>query len=414
MTEGPCGRWQSPRQFSGRTEVPTPPLTLVRFTLDIVFALLSLCAIGYYLLVLWAARSFRRRARPPQGFTPPVTILKPVRGDDPEAFAAFESHCRQDYPEYELIFGVWDPADAAIAAVERLRQEFPQRAIRLVMCPQALGANRKLSNLVQMLPHARFPYLIVNDSDIRVPPDYLRQIMAPFADSNVGLVTALYRGAPSPTLGSRLESLGISTDFIGGVLAARLLEGGVRFALGSTMAMRADVLARIGGFEPLLDYLADDYELGKRTADAGLRVEIADAIVDTHLPAYSWGEFLEHQLRWWRGIRDSRRAGYLGLAFTFGIPWAVFAVLAAGGAPWAWLLLLAALLARYASAEYVARSVLDDRTYRRLSVLLPLRDLLAMAIWVAGFAGHTVTWRGERFLLKDRKLYRTSSESSAS
>ncbi len=359
-------------------------------------------------MVLWAARSFRRRLRPPEGFTPPVSILKPVRGDDPDAFAAFESHCRLDYPEYELIFGVWDPADTAIAAVERLRQQFPGRAIRLVMCPQSLGANRKLSNLVQMLPHARFPYLIVNDSDIRVPPDYLRRVMAPFADSNVGLVTALYRGAPSPTLGSRLESLGISTDFIPGVLAARRLEGGLRFALGSTMAIRAEALARIGGFEPLVDYLADDYELGKRTADAGLRVELADTLVDTHLPPYSGAGFLHHQLRWWRGIRDSRRAGYLGLALTFGLPWAIAAVLAAGGATWAWCLLLATLFARYVMAEYVARLVLDDPAYPRLRLLLPLRDLVALAIWLLGWAGRSVIWRGERFLLKDRKLHRTA------
>ncbi len=372
-----------------------------------MFGLLTLCAIAYYLLVLWAARSFMRRARHAEDFTPPVTLLKPVRGDDPEAFSAFESHCRQDYPEYELIFGVWDPADPAIAAVERLRQQFPQRAIRLVMCPQALGANRKLSNLVQMLPHARFPYLLVNDSDIRVPPDYLRKVMAPLAYPEVGMVTALYRGAPSSTLGSRLESLGISTDFIAGVLAARLLEGGVHFALGSTMALRAEVLTRIGGFEPLLDYLADDYELGKRTADAGLRVEIADTIVDTHLPAYSWSGFLEHQMRWWRGIRDSRAAGYLGLALTFGLPWAILALLAAGGARWAWLLLLAALLTRYAMAECVARTVLDDHQYRRLRALVPWRDLVALGIWLAGFAGHSVTWRGERFRLRHRKLSRT-------
>jgi len=353
-----------------------------------------------------AARSFLRRPRAPEGFNPPLSVLKPVRGDDPEAFAAFESHCRLDYPEYELIFGVCDPADPAIAAIERLKQEYPQKAIRLVLCPQDLGANRKLSNLVQMLPHARYQYLIVNDSDIRVAPDYLRKVMAPFADSGVGLVTALYRGAPSPTFGSRLESVGISADFTGGVLAARLLEGGVRFALGSTMAIRSDVLATIGGFEPLLGYLADDYELGKRTAEAGFRVEIADTVVDTHLPAYSWGGFLEHQLRWWRGIRHSRRSGYLGLALTFGVPWALAALLAAGGAMWSWFLLLATLAARFGIAGYVVGAVLHDPHYRRLSALLPLRDFVALGIWLVSFFGTTVTWRGERFRLKDRKLYR--------
>lgn len=379
---------------------------MIRFIVETLFALLTCCAIAYYLLALWAARSFLRRPRAALGFTPPVSILKPVRGDDPDAFAAHESHCRQDYPEYELIFGVWDPADPAIAAIERLRKEFPERSIRLVICPQVLGANRKLSNLVQMLPHARYKHLIVNDSDIQVAPDYLQKVMAPFADAQVGMVTALYRGVPCATLGSRLESLGISTDFTPGVLAARLLEGGIHFALGSTMAIRTDVLARVGGFEALLDYLADDYELGKRISDAGYRVEVADTVVATHLPAYSWGQFLEHQLRWWRGIRDSRPGGYLGLALTFGLPWAVLTVLAAGAAPVSWLLLMITLLFRFAMAEYVVRSVLDDRSYRPLNLLLPIRDLVAFGIWTAGLFGHSITWRGERFRLKDRKLYR--------
>ena len=386
-------------------------MNTIRSALEVLFALLTLCAIAYYLMVLWAARSFLRRARAAGGFTPPVSLLKPVRGDDPEAFAAFESHCRQDYPDYEIVFGVFDPADPAIASVERLTKEFPERAIRLVMCPQALGANRKLSNLVQMLPHARFPYLLINDSDILVAPDYLRKVMAPFADPTVGLVTALYRAVPFRTLGSRLESLGISTDFMGGVLAARRLEGGVRFALGSTMAMPREVLQRIGGFEPLVDHLADDYELGKRTADAGLRVEIADTVVDTHLPAYSWGAFLGHQLRWWRGIRDSRRGGYLGLALTFGIPWALCTVLAACGAPWAWALLLATLIARYAVAESVARGILEDRHYARLRWFLPLRDVVSLGVWLVSWFGHTVAWRGERFRLRGGKLQREPSES---
>lgn len=389
-----------------RPERPATENT-IRIGFEILFGALTACAIGYYLLVLVAARAFLHRRKAAEGFTPPVTLLKPVRGDDPDAFAAFESHCLQDYPDYEIIFGVWDLDDPAIAAVQRLKHQFPQRRIELVICPQALGTNRKVSNLVQMLPHAQHLFLIVNDSDIRVSPDYLRKVMAAFADSNVGLVTTLYRGAPSPTLGSRLESLGISTDFIGGVLAARLLEGGIRFALGSTMAVRRDVLDRVGGFELLLDFLADDYELGKRTAQTGALIEIADVVVDTHLPPYSWSAFLDHQLRWGRSIRDSRPGGYLGLALTFGLPWALAALIAAGGALWSWLLLLLTLAVRFGVAGYIAVGVLQDPAYRRLSALLPLRDLVAFGIWLAGFFGSTVSWRGERFRLKDRKLYRS-------
>ncbi|MBZ5648350.1 MAG: bacteriohopanetetrol glucosamine biosynthesis glycosyltransferase HpnI [Acidobacteriia bacterium] len=381
---------------------------MLKTALELVFALLTLCGLGYYLLVLWAARSFVRRSRPVEVFTPPVTILKPVRGIDPEAFAAFESHCRQDYPDFEIIFGVWDPADSAIAAIEQLKKEFPDRSLRLIVCPEILGTNRKVSNLVQMLPHARHQHLIVNDSDVRVPQDYLRRVVAPFADAKVGMVTALYRGAPEDTLGSELESLGISTDFIGGVLAARVVDRGIRFALGSTLAIRRDLLAQIGGFEALLDYLADDYEMGKRTCDAGFRVELADTVVDTHLPAYSLRSFFEHQLRWARGMRDSRRAGYFGVVLTFGLPWSVFALIAAGGALWAWALFAVTVLARLAVAGVIGRVILRDPHVWCLLWLLPLRDFMALLVWCASYAGHTIIWRGERFRLKDRKLYRVS------
>ncbi len=372
-----------------------------------------MCGIGYYVLVLWSARSFLRRTRPAEKFTPPVTILKPVRGVDPDAFVAFESHCRQDYPQFEIIFGVWEHDDPAIAAIEQLKSEFPGRSIRLVVCPQLLGTNFKVSNLIQMLPMARFEHLIVNDSDIRVPSDYLRKVVAPFADPSVGMVTSLYRGAPEKTLGSELESVGISTEFMAGVLAARVVEGGIHFALGSTLAIRRDVLAKIGGFEALLDYLADDFEMGKRTSDAGYRVELADTIVDTHIPAYPFGKFFQHQLRWGRSTRDSRRAGYLGVLLTFGLPWAVFALIAARGAPWAWILFAAALLTRYAVAETVARGVLADSHYPRLRALVPLRDFIAMAVWIGSYTGRSVIWRGERFVLKDRKIYKDPAQRAA-
>ncbi len=358
--------------------------------------------------MLWSAYSFLHRAKPAAGFTPPVTILKPVRGVDPEAFAAFESHCRQDYPDFELIFGVWDPADPAIPAIERLKQEFPERSIRLIVCDKILGTNRKVSNLIQMLPHARHQHLVITDSDIRVASDWLRKVMAPFAGAQVGMVTSLYRGAPESTLGSELESLGISSEFMGGVLAARIVEGGIHFALGSTLAIRRNVLERIGGFDLLLDYLADDFELGNRTSAAGYRVELADTVVDTHVPGYSFGTFFEHQLRWGRSTRDSRRAGYLGVLLTFGLPWSVLALIAAFGAPWAWALFVAALLTRLAVAWSIGWTVLRDPLVKGLLWLLPLRDFIALAVWIGSYTGRTVTWRGERFVLKDKKIFRAT------
>jgi len=264
----------------------------------------------------------------------------------------------------------------------------------------------KVSNLAQMLAEARCDCLIVNDSDIRVEPDYLRSVTAPLTDSRTGMVTCLYRGVAGPTLGSRLEALGISTDFCPSVLAARQLEGGIRFGLGSTLAFRRAELAKIGGFASFADYLADDYELGKRIAGLGLSVKLSDVVVETYLPSYRMDEFFAHQLRWARGVRDARASGYLGLVFTFGLLWALLALTASGGALWAWVGLAVTLFLRFAVAMIVGRNVLKDRQTLKDGWLIPLRDLIAVAVWIVSLGGHTVTWRGDRFRLKDGKLSR--------
>jgi ceramide glucosyltransferase len=326
-----------------------------------------------------------------------------LRGTDPEIYESFRSHCLQDYPEYELIFGVSDPDDPAVALVERLRREFPARAIRLLVCPEVLGSNMKVSNLVQMLPSANYDYLVVNDSDIRVEPGYLRRVMAGFADERVGLVTCLYRGIAGATLGSRLESIGISTDFCAGVLAARQIEG-IRFALGSTLAFPRKALRAIGGFEPLVDYLADDFELGARIARAGFEVRLSDVIVDTHLPDYSLRGFLQHQLRWARSTRHSRPWGYTGMVLTFGLPWALLALVLSWGANWAWVLLAVAAGLRLAMALVVGLKLLRDSQVLRYLWLLPLRDVVAILVWMTSYTGHTVAWRGDQFILDKGKL----------
>ena len=365
----------------------------------------------YYLLCIWSAATFLRERQAGEGarptrFLPPISILKPLKGTDPEIYESFRSHCLQDYPEYEIIFGVNDPNDPAVESVKALQREFPDRRIQLVVSEKILGANVKVSNLAQMLTEARYDHLIVNDSDIRVEPDYLRRVTAPLANSQVGLVTCLYRGVPGATLGSRLEALGISTDFCASVLVARQLEGGIHFALGSTLAFRRVELDKIGGFTSFVDYLADDYELGKRIAGLGLTVNLSDVAVETYLPSYRLREFFAHQLRWARGIRDARAGGYLGLIFTFGLLWALLALMASGGAPWAFITLAITLLLRFAAALVVGRGVLQDRQILRDAWLIPLRDLLAVAVWFASLGGHTVTWRGDRFRLKNGKLSR--------
>jgi ceramide glucosyltransferase len=368
----------------------------------------------YYLLCIWSAAKFLRERKEPGEpaavALPALSILKPLKGTDPEIYESFRSHCLQDYPQYELIFGVSDQNDAAIAIVKALQREFPDRRIQLLVCPKILGANVKVSNLAQMLTEARYDYLIVNDSDIRVEPDYLRRVTAPLADSRVGMVTCLYRGAAGATLGSRLEALGISTDFCASVLAARQLEGGIRFGLGSTLAFRRAELEKIGGFASFIDYLADDYELGKRIAGLGLSVKLSDVVVETYLPAYRLREFLAHQLRWARGVRDARTGGYLGLVFTFGILWASIALAASRGAPWAWAALSITLILRLAVGVVVGRGVLRERQTLKYAWLIPVRDLIAAVIWVASLGGNTVTWRGDRFRLKNGKLTRIVPE----
>jgi ceramide glucosyltransferase len=318
-------------------------------------------------------------------------------------YEAFRSHCLQDYPEFEIIFGVSDPQDEAIALARRLQGEFPERRIELVVAEKSLGPNGKVSTLAQMLPLARFPYLIVNDSDIRVEPNYLRRVMAPFVDPKVGMVTCLYRGIAEKTLGSRIEALGISTDFAAGVLSARVMQG-VKFGLGSTLAFPREALEKIGGFEPLVNYLADDYELGARIASLGREVVVSDMVVDTHLPAYTFGEFFDHQLRWARAVRDSRKLDYIGLGFTFGLPWALLALLFARGAMWAWVLLALVAVLRAVMAIVVGRFVLVDRQVTSDWWLIPVKDLVALVVWIASFAGHKVRWRGYEFVLKDGKL----------
>jgi ceramide glucosyltransferase len=385
------------------------------FVFEIVAVFGTVASIGYYFLCLFSAARFLgerkaagegARPTPP---TPPVSILKPLKGTDPGMYESFRSHCLQDYPQYEIIFGVSEADEPAIEFVDRLKAEYPQIPIRLVLCLRNLGTNTKVSNLAQMVTEAQYEQIIVNDSDIRVEANYVRSVARPLTNPKIGLVTCLYRGVASPSLGSRLESLSISTDFCAGVLVARILEGGIHFGLGSTLAFRRSDLAASGGFEALADYLADDYEFGRRIAGMGLGIELSGTVVETFLPRYDLKHFLDHQLRWARTIRDSRPGGYAGLVATFGLPWAVLALLCARGASWAWALLGAVIFMRYAVALVAGRTILEDRQVTRWLALIPVRDFVAALVWLMGFRGHTVTWRGDSFELKDGKLVRMRS-----
>ncbi len=376
---------------------------MLRGSIEIVVAILALCGIAYYLVTLYAVWGFLRRGCPvASGFTP-VSILKPLRGADPRAYECFRSHCLQDYPEYELIFGVSDANDSAVPLVERLMQEFPERGIRLVVCPEVLGANRKVSSLIQMLPEARHPVLLVNDGDIRVPQDYLRRVVAPLADPTVGLCTALYRGVRGKTLWSRLEALSIA-DFVGSVLVAHQFAAKFHYGFGSTLCLRREALEKAGGFERLADYLADDYQLGTNLVAAGYRVFLSDVIVETILPNYDFRGFWDHQLRWARTVRDANPRGYAGMLLTMGAEWALLAVIISGAAVWSLALFVIAVLLRLDAALAVALFVAHDRAGWRRLWLLPLRIVQGAAVWLASFFSDTVVWRGEEFSLRSGKL----------
>jgi ceramide glucosyltransferase len=374
---------------------------------EVVTTALAVAGMGYFLAAILAAWVFvfKRRRGGSGGFAPGVTILKSLKGLDPGMTEAFRSHCRQTYAgDYELLFGVASLGDPAAAAVMQLQGEFQERPIRLIECPRRLGTNGKISTLIQLIPHARHGFLLINDSDITVSPHYLERVMGCFAGEGVGLVTALYRGKAHETLPSRLEALGIATDFQPSVLLARWIEGGLRYGLGSTLAVSREALGAIGGLETLVDQLADDYELGARIFRAGLGVALSGEVVETSVPAYTWRGFCDHQLRWYRTVRDARPWGYAGLIFTHGLGWALLNLIASGLSPLSlWLLALSFFL-RLGLAMIVGASVLGDHEVLPNLWLLPLRDVVAVGLWVAGFAGNTILWRGERFLLKGGRL----------
>jgi ceramide glucosyltransferase len=381
--------------------------------IEAITTLLTLAGLAYLLLALWGTRNFVhywRRKSVDAGFAPDVTILKPVKGVDQRMYAGLVSHCRQEYAgNFEIVFGVSSLNDPAVGEIERLQAEFPHCAIRLVECRERLGTSGKVSNLVQMLREAKYEHVLINDSDIRVSPKYLARVMQCFSDANVGMVTAPYIGRTAEaggalTVWSRLEALGISTDFLPGVLTARRLEGGIRFGLGSTLATSKGVLAKAGGLEPLAEYLADDYEMGARIAEAGYRVELSNEVVETTVPEYHYRGFRDHQLRWARSTRDSRKLGYLGLGVTYALPWAVMTCVASGLALWSFSLLSVVLLARVAVALSVGVGVLGDEQVLRDLWLLPLRDFFGLGFWAWSFAGDTVVWRGELFALRDGRI----------
>jgi ceramide glucosyltransferase len=356
----------------------------------IVVAALCAAAGAYQLLALIACLAHLRRRDPVPIERPGVSILKPVYGADDHFWPAIVSHARIHYPEFEILFGVRDSDDSAVRFIHRLQSEFPHVDIRLVKVTTQ-AANAKVGSLIDLARGARYSTLVINDSDIVVPSDYLDRLAGALRDRRIGLVTCLYR-AGADTFPSKWEALGIATDFAPSALVAPLV-GVNEFGLGSTLALRRVDLEAIGGFESVADYIADDYQLGKRISQSGKRVCLSDMPVETHLGSGTWRSVWDHQVRWARTIRLSRGA-YFGLPITNAALWAVVALFAG----W-WPVSLSLLTVRLIAGCMAGMAILHDPITARLWWLMPLRDLWGFAVWIAGAASGQVIWRGKRLAL---------------
>jgi ceramide glucosyltransferase len=355
-------------------------------------AIPALAAAAYYLLAVIAAVRWKRQFAAGTGHLPrrssnfpPLSILKPIHGRDPRFYEAIFSHAAQDYPEFEILFGLTDPEDPALEDIIRLREEFPKRRIEVVITPTG-APNAKVGVLAELASRARYDLLLVNDSDIVVDPGYFKAVTAPLEDPEVGLVTCLYR-AQAESFASSAEALGIATEFAPSVLVARLL-GVAEFALGSTMVFRAEALRRFGGFEAIADFIADDYQLGRRINLLGYRIEFASVIVETDLGGENWAQTWRHQLRWSRTIRVSRPSGYYGYVITHATLWSLIALLAGQ-----WEIAAATMALRMIAGVWIGAGILRDPEVLKNCWMIPFRDLFGFAVWVAGIRGRRVHWR---------------------
>jgi len=364
------------------------------------FISLTLVSCIYWLVAGWCVASFfaERQTRINQSM-PPVSILKPARGVDAEAYANFASFLAQDYPaDYEVLFGVSDPRDPVLELVERLQQEFPQRRIRSYVAPRR-GANDKVSILCHLAEQAQHDYLVISDSDVRVTPGYLRRVCAPLTDPAVGLVTCLYRGDHAQTLTARLEALYMGTTFLPSVMVGRhYLHMG--FALGASNAIRRDTLQQIGGFESIVDYLADDYQLGLRVARSGRRVHLSNYVTQIVVGATTFREQWAREVRWAKCFRVSRPLEYLPMMIIFSTPIALLSALVQGFSAASLAILGGTLTLRWLVGAQMAHYT-RDRVFRSAWWWLPLRDLLTSAIWCVAIVGRHVSWRGREFLLRE-------------
>jgi ceramide glucosyltransferase len=380
---------------------------------DAVLLLAAAPLVYYALAALVAVRFLKReRARVLPDFTPSVSILKPVRGVDFGSDENFASFCRQEYPDYEILFAVNDDTDPAVPVIHKIIAEFPERHIGLLVGAEHLGANRKVNKLARLAREAQNEVLVLTDGDVRVGPHFLREVVAPLADNKIGAVTSFYRGVAEKNPYAEIEAVGASSDFFAGVLMAGWIEG-ISFALGASIATTKDWLGKMGGFEAIAETLADDYELGHRITKAGGEVVLSCEAVWTMYPAQTLRSFWDHQVRWARTVRLCRPLSYAGLLLTQGLPWSLLATLVA---PTKWIAafyLLAYLILRFAMAWTVGIWGVRDEALRRKIWLVPLRDAIHFVVWLASFGSNRIRWGNVEYAIHQGRMVPVAGGESA-
>jgi ceramide glucosyltransferase len=371
--------------------------------LTTALAVLLTGSVVYCVLIVLATRRFLSASLPMPGTKPAVSILKPLCGHDEGLEENLRSFFVQDYPEYEVLFGVHGLDDPAVPVAEKIMAEFSSRiSSKLIVTGESPIPNAKAFSLNRMVREARHDVLVMSDSDVRVTPGLLSHLAQEFQDQGIGLISCPYLAVPGKSLWSRLEAIGMNTELLGGVLVARMIEG-MRFALGCTVAVRRSVLENMGGFGYLQEFLAEDFVIGKRAADLGHGVLLSSYIIEHRIGSQSMLRNMGHRLRWARSTRRSRPAGYWGQIFTYPLPWAL---LLCAAYPSAWPAIVVTFAVRSAAAMATARYVVHDPVTQKQWWLLPFQDVIGFLMWISGFVGDTIVWRDRKCtVLRDGRLH---------
>jgi ceramide glucosyltransferase len=360
----------------------------------------------YYVLVLFSSwRFFRRRPRRaeiPRPFTPPVSILKPVRGSDSDAYENFASFCNQDYPEYEIVFCVGSPEDEIVPVLDKLKRDFPDLEIRVLFGSLRIATNDKVAKLARLSEEAKYEYFVISDSDVRVRPDYLRSVVAPLANPKVGAVTCLYVSTGEKTFIDKVQTIGMISDFYPGLFVAKELEG-VKFALGPSIATTRTHLNQFGGYEKIKNQPADDLLVGRLIAEEGYEVELSPYFIQTVADYQSLSEFFHKRMRWLVVMRHMRPKGHFGLLFTQALPWLFVALVVHPTSTAALALVLTYLAFRLATVWLVGIWGLKRPLWKLMPLVL-VWDVLAFCLWIASFGQNTVRWRGGDYYIRDGNL----------